>query len=713
MFAEPTGLAASLGSDPMARLQKTLTDYVVIAISPALIMTLIGSFVLFLLEVFYAGHHQTRLQFIFALFVMGTVALARISIEDGRERAILFAIPLALVMLLAVSMLVNFTGPLASLRMPVNVGLVALIWWSADKLTWDCTVLDEREDASGEGLLQTVGLDRAPAASPAGGATASPAAVKPASPATPKDWWEKFLERRRRPHAPGVWLIYFSLAALPLFGLGQRFIPARDLDGRRYVFWLLCIYVASALALLMTTSFLGLRRYLRQRKLEMPLEMAGVWLSVGSFIIVALLIVCSLLPRPSPEYSVTQLSFQIGSPNDNQASRQGMGSGGAKPTPTAAQSSGKPQPKDTLAETPAAKPGSPGPRKGTAPGEGPAASEGSSPEAGSESGKGGESAQKEQPKGSAGGEQKQPASDPRSQTPSQEKAGKPEAGKAESRNSESRPPEPGKPEPNGADANGSQSRQPQPNQSASTRPPAEKTPGSSKPQDEPRQSASQPRPPETKSGEQTPAKPAERTPATPQPPPPEQKTESSFSPLRILNSILGSVPQLLHWLYNLAFIICVGYLIWRYRHEVLNALKNFLQALRDFWAGLFGRTPAPPTVVAAPGPASPPPRPFADFPDPFATGDAARYDPRELVAYSFRALEAWSRERGCPRGEEQTPHEFAWQLGARQATLAADVRNLADLYCQAAYSTLPLTPNSVAGLQRLWLALRGLPVPPL
>ena len=91
------------------------------------------------------------------------------------------------------------------------------------------------------------------------------------------DWFQKLLEPDRRPHAPGKWVIYFSLAALPLFGLGQWFIPVTNLGSRRFAFWMMAIYVASGLLLLLNTSFLGLRRYLRQRRLEMPLDMATTW----------------------------------------------------------------------------------------------------------------------------------------------------------------------------------------------------------------------------------------------------------------------------------------------------------------------------------------------------------------------------------------------------------------------------------------------------
>ena len=65
------------------RLQKTLVDYLVIAISPALIITLIGSLVFFLLAVFYQGNFQLRLHYVFALFIIGAVLISRISIEQG------------------------------------------------------------------------------------------------------------------------------------------------------------------------------------------------------------------------------------------------------------------------------------------------------------------------------------------------------------------------------------------------------------------------------------------------------------------------------------------------------------------------------------------------------------------------------------------------------------------------------------------------------
>ena len=142
-----------------SKLHKTLVDYVVIAIIPALIMVLVGSLVFFLITAFYHGQFQTRLHFIFAMFVLAAVLIGRISMEQGTEYASLFAIPLALVTAVAMWRFVELQGPLASIGWLINLGLMAMVWWSAHKLTWDCTLIEEHEDAAGEGLLQLVGLD--------------------------------------------------------------------------------------------------------------------------------------------------------------------------------------------------------------------------------------------------------------------------------------------------------------------------------------------------------------------------------------------------------------------------------------------------------------------------------------------------------------------------------------------------------------------------
>ena len=329
------------------RYDKTLADYLVIAVSPALIMALIGSLVFFLLEVFYQGNFDVRLHYILSLFIFAVVLIGRISIEEGIDRAALFALPLAVLTLVAINRFVAFHGAiLASFSFVINCGLIALTWWCAHKLTWDCTMIEETEPSSGEGLLDAAGLGKGAKAAPPsdGKETSCGAGVSPAYAAgtaapqkldagagdpRPAGRWNNWRDSRKKPHAPGVWIVYFSLAALPLFGLGQLAIPAAQAGRRRYAFCLLAVYVASGLGLLLTTSFLGLRRYLRQRRLPMPLLMANTWIVLGLALICAVMGLALFMPRPSAEFAISQFPAVMGSP-DQKPSKHGVGRDGVK-----------------------------------------------------------------------------------------------------------------------------------------------------------------------------------------------------------------------------------------------------------------------------------------------------------------------------------------------------------------------------------------------
>src|SRR4029078_11473226 len=60
-------------------------------------------------------------------------------------------------------------------------------------------------------------------------------------------------------------------------------------------------YLGAALSLLMTTSCLGLRRYLRQRSVEMPTNVAFGWVKFGVVLAGSVLVVAMLLPRPGAQ----------------------------------------------------------------------------------------------------------------------------------------------------------------------------------------------------------------------------------------------------------------------------------------------------------------------------------------------------------------------------------------------------------------------------
>ena len=297
---------------------ENLSDILILVVSPVLVMILVGSLAFFTLQCFYDGQFITRLHFATGLFVMAAVLVSRIAIEEGREYASAFALPLGVV---AILNLMRFTdiGPW------LNIPLILFIWWATDKLTWDCTVLDEQKDASGEGLLQTVGMDDV------GSEDLDAQATTDRKKAEETSFWQRWKDRRKRHHTPGVWVIYFGLAAIPVFGLGQSLLPE---ESRGAGFLLLCTYVASALALLMITSFLQMRRYLMQRRLPFSEKMAATWLGTGGAVIIGLMLLCLLLPRPNTGYSMVEtVSDQFEkftSRDDLKANRNSMGKEGVR-----------------------------------------------------------------------------------------------------------------------------------------------------------------------------------------------------------------------------------------------------------------------------------------------------------------------------------------------------------------------------------------------
>jgi hypothetical protein len=283
---------------------QTLADYVALAISPALIMGLVASLVFFLLNVLYAGDYVERLRWILFFFVFGAVLIARMTmLDDTSSRAALYGVPLGFLTWLGMQMFVEYPedGGIRELSFLINAGLIGLVWWCAHRLTWDCTNIDEQTDVNAEGLLQAAGLEEQRQDAPAQNVDTREG----------QSWlqrWRRYREERNKKRTLGVWVVYFSLAALPLFGLGQALIPAEDIERRHTSFWLMVVYVGCALSLLLTTCFLSLRRYLRQRRLQMPKAMTGVWLTVGGLLIAALLLLGALLPRPNAEYSLFSLS---------------------------------------------------------------------------------------------------------------------------------------------------------------------------------------------------------------------------------------------------------------------------------------------------------------------------------------------------------------------------------------------------------------------
>ncbi|MDB5389455.1 MAG: hypothetical protein JWM11_5101 [Planctomycetaceae bacterium] len=644
-----------------ARLDKTLADYVVIAISPALIMTLVGSLVFFLLTVGYRGQFESRMHWIMFWFVFGAVLVARIAIEEGKERARIFGVVLCGAVAFGVMRFIDAVF--------LAWTLLAVVWWCSSKLTWDCTLIDESEDASGEGLLQTAGFNTADGAATPDSQTGPEAAQRIVG-TTRADRKSKSLraseERehinttiedsisedsesgKSRPHAPGLWVVYFSLAALPLFGVGQLFIPAQETDRRAYAFQLLAVYVASAIALLLTTSFLGLRRYLRQRKLEMPAVMTRTWLGMGTVLLVAILLLALLIPRPQGEYTLTALIDKIDAKvrkaskfavlKNDRAAGEGRRIGDQDPQakqPGQGQPPGHQQPGGQGDGK--AQPGQPGDRDGK-------------------------------------GDDK-----------SADKSGGKQAGKGTDQSHKQADPNSGKPDPQDNAAGQQRPNEPQQNGAQQGNPPQKPDLAQ---QAQQANQAQKPQPPDQA---QQPQQAAANNPA------PANTSTSAVA------SLLAMLAPLMKWiLYGLLLLVGIFFLI-RYWPQLVEILAKLWAELLS----LFGRRPNPAAGTDESQVASTVRnvRPFASYVNPFSNGTANRMSPPQLVRYTFEALEAWARETVVERPPEQTPLEFADELGRRVPMIAQEVAQTTRLYMHLAYSREPLSRDRLEVLERMWRRL--------
>ena len=138
----------------------TTADYVAIGLSPLLIMALVGSLVFFLVDILYRGEYEGRLQYIMFFYIFGAVLVARMSMEFGlSDRAPMYGLALAVAAWIGLGQFVEYPAGLEALSWVINAGLIALVWWSTHRLTYDCTSIDEKAETTGTGLLQAAGLE--------------------------------------------------------------------------------------------------------------------------------------------------------------------------------------------------------------------------------------------------------------------------------------------------------------------------------------------------------------------------------------------------------------------------------------------------------------------------------------------------------------------------------------------------------------------------
>jgi hypothetical protein len=641
------------------RFKLPLIDVASVVVAPALVMGMVGSLVFFLIEVLQAGRFEGRLHYTFFFFVFGAVLIARIAIQRGSKIAGLYAVGLGGACFVAMLAFVEYTTPLFKAIGPViNIGLMALVWWSAHKLTWDCTHLEEGRKASGRGVLAAAGLDGTKATTAADDdqeydpdrsrqVTKKRTSRDRKGAETQQGWLERFQKyrewRKNRPHTPGVWVLYFSLAAIPLFALGQSVIPAEDSARRASTFWQMAVYVGCGLGLLVTTTLMGLRRYLEDRKASIPTAMTAAWLGMGAVLILLFLAVGAVLPRPHSETPL--YTFQKGGKTDRQASKNAV---------VKDNSAGKGD-------------GAAGQRKEAGDGN-------TNAKGGKQGGQG--DGNKSQGQGSKQGNQ--------------------------GNNQGNRQGEKGDGN-KGNDSGGDKSdgKKGEQNNNGNNRDPSRKDPNDGQRN---KQDQGKPQDGESK-GEQSDDQKADSD--------TEQKDGSSGGPaekLRELTQGLEKISDGLKWVVwvvlAVAFVVGIVYFGLKY----LSNFTGWAQGLLDWLRGLLGRKPKPKGVTTAEEAEEEVverPPPFSRFDNPFTDGTAKRRDTRELTAYTFAALEAWAWDHDAGRPPDETPAEFAARLAEEYPRLEKPAADVANLHVRAMFSPGELPADAKQRLAKAWAVLEG------
>ncbi|HEV7279946.1 MAG TPA: DUF4129 domain-containing protein [Pirellulaceae bacterium] len=650
------------------RLPTTLTDYVFWLINPALIMLLLDSFAFYLLEAHYDGEHKLRLLWAFAFYNMGIVACARIALIEGASAAEYLAIPLIAATMAVVGMLSG--SPFAFL-------LIFVMAFLAFRLAKNTTILDDRDEASAMGLVGrifagTTKKQREAKARKTGGAadsgsdpaTASAQATIEAENEGPATPWSRLMARirgKRVDETPGLSILYATPFTLLTMGLSSWFLPP---ESRTYAHLLLALHLGCALTLLATATFLNLRRYLRQRMIQMPERMSGVWVASATLMLVGVLLAAMILPRPGLVEPLRSELYAAGSDWLN-PSDWAMPWEGTKGEADSKSSGGEDDPEELEAQ------GEQDP-KGSATGN---ASGDREP---AEDGEGGA------PGGTDAGQQGEGSGEPGSQSGSSGSTS--EGGES------------------GGESNGQQSDSENPDAATGSQPDAEASENGSS--GEPAAS-SEASPSEPSPEGQAAAPPAEKgdpvSEALRQYAEAKQEQQDRFLRTVTWEKFFSTLRWILMFLIWIAAFLGAAYLIWRFREMIFAGLAQWWQQLREWFARTLRW--GDPTALAAGASgavAAAPVRPFSAYVDPFRSGAAARWNLRDLLAYSLEALDAWSRERQFPRGQGETPGEFASRLALREPATHATVVPFANVYAQAAFAPDGPPQNTIEVVRGLW-----------
>jgi hypothetical protein len=303
----------------MAQRKIFFTDMIIEVAIPALIIGLIWTLVSFTINVnsvFNPGG-EGLLKRNFFLYVMGTVLINRISgyYRESAKAAMYTILLVGVMSLFALqysgSFGYIFGGKGAGGAALANLALVLVVGLASYKIARE-SCLDIREtEIKEKSAIQLRTEVRAK-----------------------RDWYhrEEIAERQEAEKAeaekkkaeeaaappprvpqrhPGAWIIYFSLFSMLVFAAGQRLLP--EDDGQLYAgtFAYLVANLVCALALLSLISFSSIRQQSWEKKALVKPGVGWFWILAGAALIVVVISLSTLPPRPVPDYLVRSATPRI------------------------------------------------------------------------------------------------------------------------------------------------------------------------------------------------------------------------------------------------------------------------------------------------------------------------------------------------------------------------------------------------------------------
>jgi len=619
-------------------------DWLVLLVTPALLMVMVSSLLFFVLAIFLRdAPFNERLHWILFACVAGMVLIGRITlIDEIAKRASTYTAILGVLVLIA---LLRFVPPPAGWGDLAHgtfcLALVVGGFWVTRVLVIDTTDIHSESEVSGEGLLRAAGLEDDPSVrlrkqverSAKGGSKSARKDIDATADEEDGDAEAGMPVRGNRRRPPGVSVVWFAALALPLFGLGQAFIPAEDLKTRWYTLTLLMVYLACSFLLLLTSSFLGFRRYLARRGLRMPATMAAVWIVGGMLLVGCVLLLTLVIPRPSDIGPANTIARLLGRPIHPEKAKVEGNQGQGATQPAGMQANDK---RDDDQGRQQVDPNAKAHGKAGAKGDG---------QGGDKAGQGKQGGGKAGVQSGPGQQQDGKAVGNKDEA-GKGGAGKKDEGKEKGGNGAGKPVKEG-------DGNKAGEKQ--------------------------------------KGGEKKSGEPA-------QPPPP-----SSGGVGQVLESLrklfLFVIVGVVLGVVAIFFFTCLSQ-GWS-PAETLNRWLAWLQ-------GLFNRDRDPTTKNVGPveaiGEKEADGRGFSDFSDPF---QAKRKIPeRELVRVTFQAVQAWGRDQHYPMQEGETPNEYFRRLGEEHPGLKEGLGALAQWHDLAEYAQDEPLEGCHEPLRILWRELR-------